>query len=133
MVFLLDEHLSSEVAGLCPARRAVALRDWRGGVLLGQSDHRLLEEAARDGLVFVTFDLATIPTLLQEMAAAGRNHAGVVFISSRSFAQNDHAAIASALNELHLAHQTDDWTNRVVFLRKPAVRLATKPELRAGT
>jgi hypothetical protein len=122
MVFLLDEHLSSEVAGLGPARLAVALRDWRGGVLLGQSDQRLLAEAASERLVFVTFDLATIPTLLQEMGAVGRNHAGVVFISSRSFAQNDHAGIASALHALHLAYQTEGWTNRVVFLRKANVR-----------
>ena len=118
MVFLLDEHLAPEVAGLCGADAAVALRDWRGGALLGQSDRRLLEEATRERMVLVTFDLATIPALLQEMAAAGQNHAGVVFVSSRSFAQNDCAGIAAALRALRHAHATDDWNNRAVFLQK---------------
>ena len=118
MLFLLDEHLSPEVARICPPSTAVALRDWRGGAMLGNTDGRLLEEAARERLVLVTFDLATIPALLQEMAASGRGHSGVVLISSRSFAQNDHAAIASSLQALLASIANDDWTNRVVFLQK---------------
>lgn len=116
--FLLDEHLSPEVAKLCQAGVAVALRDWLGGSMLGESDERLLGEAMADGLVLVTFDVATIPRLLQRMAIAGEDHGGVVFISSRSYSQNDVQGIATALQKLHASTSNDDGRNRVVFLRK---------------
>jgi hypothetical protein len=115
----LDEHLSPEVAKLCPSGAVVALRDWRDGRMLGESDERLLCAAMKDGLVLVTFDVATIPTLLQRMAIAGEKHGGVIFISSRSYSQNDLRGIASALTKLHASTGSDDWRNRVIFLRKP--------------
>ena len=87
--------------------------------MLGEADERLLNEALRDKLVLVTFDLATIPPLLQEMAVTGRNHGGVIFISSRSFPQNDLTGIASALKALHKSSGRTDWKNRAVFLSKP--------------
>jgi hypothetical protein len=42
----------------------------------------------------------------------------VVFISSKSFAQNDHSALAKALVELARGEFDTDWTNRVLFLSK---------------
>ena len=122
MKFLLDEHLSPGVAGICPPGMAVAFRDWRGGKMVGLDDHTLLAEAARDRLTLVTFDVATIPALLQEMAMVGESHQDVVFISSRSFAQNDLAAIAAALRQLHKSLGAESWTNRIVFLKRGAKR-----------
>jgi hypothetical protein len=66
----------------------------------------------------VTFDLNTIPAILSEMAVNQEEHAGVIFISSKSFAQNDHSSIARALVELARGELDADWTNRVVFLSK---------------
>lgn len=121
-MFLLDEHLSPEVADLCPEGVALALRDWRSGSMLGESDDRLLDEALKEGLILVTFDVATIPSLLQSMASAGEDHGGVVFVSSRSYVQNDVRGIAAALTALHQSLGAEDWRNRVVyrtfFLRK---------------
>lgn len=123
MTFLLDEHISPEVAEIGNAggdEFALPLSIWRDGAYLGQSDRHLLREAAGEGLVLVTFDLATIPVLLQELAIEGKNHAGVVFISSKSFAQNDSPGIAKALTNLRRLHGSQSWTNRVVFLSKSA-------------
>jgi hypothetical protein len=52
------------------------------------------------------------------MAVNQEEHAGVIFISSKSFAQNDHSSIARALVELARGELDADWTNRVVFLSK---------------
>ena len=121
-MFLLDEHLSPEVVRVAktlkPKFAVWTLHEWHSGLFVGQSDVRILREAAREGMVLVTFDVNTIPALLQEMAVAGENHAGVVFVSSKTFAQNDSAGIAAALVRLRQSHKSGDWTNRIVFLTK---------------
>ncbi|MEI6070349.1 MAG: DUF5615 family PIN-like protein [Verrucomicrobiae bacterium] len=121
-MFLLDEHMSPEIVPIARTLNArfavISLHGWCDGLLIGQNDERILREAAREKLTLVTFDVNTIPPLLQEMARAGEDHAGVVFVSSKSFAQNDSAGIAAALLRLWLASRRRDWTNRVVFLSK---------------
>ncbi len=87
--------------------------------MLGETDRRILQGARIAGLVLVTFDLATIPSLLQDMASSGDGHGGVVLISSRSCAQNDLRGIAKALNSLHQSLGSEACKNRIVFLRKP--------------
>lgn len=123
-MFLLDEHLSPEVVRIAKTLKAKfavqSLHEWRSGLFVGQSDARILREAAREEMVLVTFDVNTIPALLQEMAVAGENHAGVVFVSSKTFAQNDSAGIAVALVRLRQSRKSGDWTNRIVFLTKRA-------------
>ena len=124
IMFLLDEHLSPELARVAKALEAgfpvQSLHEWRSGLFVGQSDARILREALRDGAVLVTFDVNTIPALLQEMAVAEEGHAGVVFVSSKTFSQNDSAGIAAALIRLWRSNKTRDWTNRVIFLTKGA-------------
>jgi hypothetical protein len=66
----------------------------------------------------VTCDVNTIPEELREHAHAEKSHAGVVFLSSKSFIQKDHGSIAKALASLISKIAADDWTNRVVFLKK---------------
>jgi len=121
-MFLLDEHLSPEVVRIAKnlqGKFAVQLlHEWHSGIFVGQSDARILREAAREGMALVTFDVNTIPVLLQEMAVAGESHAGVVFVSSKTFAQNDSAGITAALLRLRQSHKSRDWTNRIVFLTK---------------
>jgi len=121
-MFLLDEHLSPEVVRIAKAMEpefpVQSLHKWRSGLCVGQSDARILREAAREGITLVTFDVNTIPALLQEMLVAGEEHAGVVFVSSKTFAQNDSAGIAAALIRLWHSNKTGDWSNRIVFLTK---------------
>jgi glycosyltransferase A (GT-A) superfamily protein (DUF2064 family) len=119
---LLDEHVWPGVAELIRRTRPTAhiesLHHHAGGSLMNTDDAVLLGEARRGGWMLVTFDVNTIPVLLRDMAVSGQEHGGVIFISSKSFAQNDHAGLAEALGELWLTDPDADWTNRVVFLSR---------------
>lgn len=117
--FLLDEHLSPEICrivqGQHPDIEMHSILTWRGGYLRAHNDEQVLAAAADAGLVLVTYDLRTIPPLLHQLAARSQNHAGVVFIDSRSCRPQDLTCIAAALVRLwHSAHDYD-WTNRISF------------------
>lgn len=116
--FLLDEHLSPKVAEICGEKCAISLHHWKNGALVGESDERILQAAAGEKFVLVTFDVNTIPSLLRDMAIQGESHTGVSFISTRSFAQNDSSGIASALLRLSENTKRESWLNRFVFLTK---------------
>lgn len=121
---LLDEHIFPGVAGmarkLAPGLPIESIHGWRDGRLLNQPDLRILREAAAARLTLVTFDVNTIPAIVGEMAEAEESHAGVVFVSIRTFAQNNYGALARALAAFWRKSKGEDWTNRVVFLQKVA-------------
>jgi len=117
---LLDEHIWPGVAELVkrqtPKAEAVSLHHYCAGRLMNVGDDEILTEARRGGWTLVTFDLNTIPRLLREKAVASEDHGGIIFISSKSFAQNDHAGLAQALSMVARAEAEKDWTNRAMFL-----------------
>lgn len=119
---LLDEHIYSGLAEIlraaAPELEVASLHAWRRGRLLNQSDSRILREAHEAGMTLVTFDVATIPPLLAEMAEMAEPHAGVIFVSTRTFAQNDYGALAQALLELWKNTKSEEWANRIVFLKR---------------
>jgi predicted nuclease of predicted toxin-antitoxin system len=119
---LLDEHiwpgLASMVKLTLPAADVESIHTFSGGRFLNCDDAEILREARRAGRILVTFDVNTIPALLHEMAAAEELHSGVIFISAKSFAQNDHQGLALALAGLLRDETSADWTNRVMFLHK---------------
>ena len=122
MNLLLDEHIwlgvASIIRPMLPLAKVESLHDFCGGRLMNCDDGVILRECQRKKWILVTFDLNTIPAILSEMAVNQEEHAGVIFISSKSFAQNDHSSIARALAELARGELDADWTNRVVFLSK---------------
>lgn len=122
MKLLLDEHIWPGAAELVtkalPTAEVVSLHDYGGGNLLNTTDDEILAEAHRGGWTLVTFDLNTIPRLLGEMAVANEDHSGVIFVSSKSFAQNEHARLSQALVFLLRSETAADWTNRVMFLTR---------------
>lgn len=81
-------------------------------------DDEILLKAHRGGWTLVTFDLNTIPRLLSEKALVSEDHGGIIFISSKSFAQNDYADLAQALSLVARSEAEKDWTNRVMFLSR---------------
>ncbi len=119
---LLDEHLSPAIAG--GLRRAgkspVAhgLAEWENGRFLGMSDEAILEEAVAQKRTLVTYDLKTIPPLLKAWMEAGRNHGGVIFVDHKTIPASDFGALIRALHKLAQSTARDEWTNRVVFLRR---------------
>lgn len=119
---LLDEHLFPGIAemtrDLAPALKVDSIHGWREGRLVNQPDSRILREAFEARLTLVTFDVNTIPGVLSEMAELEKSHSGVIFVSTRAFAQNDYGGLARALADIWKRSQNDVWTNRVVFLQK---------------
>jgi hypothetical protein len=119
---LLDEHIWPGVAAivrdLLPQVQVESIHDFCGGRLMNCEDGIILRECLNGNWILVTFDVNTIPAILGEMAVTQEDHSGVVFISSKSFAQNDHSALAKALVELARGEFDADWTNRVLFLSK---------------
>lgn len=81
MRVFLDAHISGR-------RVATALRGEGHDVraadeerdLDGTSDEELLALAATEGRVFVTFDVADFPRIVQRWAAGGRAHAGCAIV-----------------------------------------------------
>ncbi len=123
MKLLLDEHVWPGVASLVkkmlPSAQIESMHDFADGRLMNCDDGVVLDEACRAGCILVTFDVNTIPALLRDKAIAQDCHAGVIFVSSKSFPQNDHPGLARALAEVVRAESKAVWTNRVVFLTKP--------------
>jgi hypothetical protein len=56
--------------------------------LIGQSDEDLLIEATRQGRILVTLDLGDFAVIDLAWKAAGRSHAGLLYISTARFALN---------------------------------------------
>lgn len=116
--YLLDEHISPEVARGVSASRAripiVSLAKWQGGGYLGVNDRVLLRAAAEHSFTLVTYDLRTIPPLLYEWGQAGISHGGVVFVDERSIAPNDIGGLVRALAGLWESEKTFDWQDRLV-------------------
>lgn len=122
MKLLLDEHVSPAVAkivgNISPDIEIVSIHDWRNGQFINQPDERILRAAAIEGFVLVSFDVNTIPPVISEFAISGESHAGVIFVSIRTFAQNDVKGLARALVELVFRHGRESWVNRVDFLTR---------------
>jgi hypothetical protein len=76
----------------------------------------------------VTFSVHSIPPLLREKAMVKENHSGVIFISSKSFAENDHGGLTQALASIPQAEAEADRANRIMFLsRTDALKCIPNP------
>jgi len=119
---LTDEHISPAVARQAPSRcrgiKIQAIHNWQGGHFLSASDEVVLREANKQKLTLVTFDLKTIPPLLRLWAEQGIDHAGVVLVDERTFAQNDIGGLIPGLCAVWKAERDSVWANRVVYLRR---------------
>ena len=123
--FLLDEQLTprivAEMARHRPDIPVVSLQSWEGGRLRGLDDPRLLTTARERGLTLFTYDQRTIAPLLRSWADQGISHAGVVFASRSVFRSNDIGGLVRALSHLWDIERYLDWTDRVIYLRRPPV------------
>ena len=117
--FLLDEHISPTVCSIVHERRSQisieSLLEWRDGSLRGKDDHIVPTTAAEAGFTLATYDLRTIPALLQAWAAKGLRHQGVIFIDERTCRPQDFAEIADALIRIWDDLGTFEWSDRVAF------------------
>jgi len=119
---LLDEHISPRVADglrrLLPSLSVSAMAQWEEGSMMGQQDAACLEQAAAQGLTFVTYDRRTIPPVLKMWAETGRKHGGVVFVDEKTISPADIGGLVRALAELAAATSEWEWVDRISFLRR---------------
>jgi hypothetical protein len=118
---LLDENISPVVADQVSSRRPdISISDvlhWPAGSLENQPDELVLRAATEAGLTLVTYDVTTIRPLVMEWHAAGRVHAGVIFINRRTIASNDFGGLIRAIERFWDIEHLQDWTNRTDYLR----------------
>ena len=117
--FLLDEHISPVVCSIVHTRRSKvpieSVLEWQAWSFRGKADRILLAAAAASCHTLVTYDLRTIPLLLQGWAAQGLSHHGVIFIDERTCQPQNFAEIADALIRIWDDMATFDWKDRVAF------------------
>ncbi len=119
MRLLLDAHVSGR-------RIARALREQGHEVrsadeeraLDGWEDDRLLELAAREGRIMVTFNVKDFARLVSEWAGAGTHHAGCLMIVGI-----DHGEFGLALRVIAAALEVrpdqGSWTDHSAWAREP--------------
>ncbi|MFN8634075.1 MAG: DUF5615 family PIN-like protein [Chloroflexota bacterium] len=120
---ILDENISPVIAEQVSLRRPdipiQSIFHWRGGALVMQRDHLILQAAAEDGLTLVTYDVSTIRPLVAEWGIVGTTHAGVIFIDERTIRSNDFGGLVTAIERLWSRQHHQDWTNYTQFLDRP--------------
>jgi len=120
LAYLLDENISpvvaEQVASKNPQITVRSVYRWRGGEFVEQTDARVLRAAVQEQLTLVTYDLKTIPPLLQEFAVDNEMHAGVLFVDDASIRGNDFGSLVKALLAHWQRYAGEEWSNRVAFL-----------------
>lgn len=94
--------LSGVVAEQLRARGIGAVAVVEEAALVGTADEDLLAHAMTQQRVLVTANIGDFAAIATDWRAAGRDHAGVVYVTNRSFAQDRSfvGAIVSALTAL---------------------------------
>jgi hypothetical protein len=119
---LLDIHIkpvvATEVLRARPECPIASLLRWRDGVFRSATDAEILEAAHRDAMTLVTYDQRTIPLLLRGWALRGFSHGGVVFVDGKTMRTDHVGSQVRGLTTLWDAHQHEDWTNIVHYLRQ---------------
>lgn len=104
--FRLDNHLSPTVARALRDRGhdVVALQEAPRSVR-ELSDELLLDQAAHEERVFVTYNVRDFVHLHRSYLAAGRSHSGIAVISYRTIRQDDIGGQIRALEAILVRHR----------------------------
>ena len=118
MRLLLDAHVSGTRIGavLADCGHDVRALD-QEPALEGIGDENVLELAAGDGRILVTFDVADFPVIAREWAQSSRDHAGLLLVYG--FTQRQFGPVSKAILA-ELARQPEDvnWRNRTVIVSR---------------
>lgn len=113
---LLDAHVSgTKIGGVLRNREydVFALDEHR--VLDGLDDGKVLELAAREGRIVVTFNVRDFVPLLQEWGSSGTSHNGCVLLEG--IRQNEFGVIIHGLRQcLSDRPRREDWLDITVIL-----------------
>lgn len=97
--FLLDAHISPVVAEIL-AKDGVDVRAVAGSPLAAAEDDELLELAAKEARLFVTYDNATVPATAADLLNHGLEILGIVYVSMATIPSRDFSRLAKALKRL---------------------------------
>src|SRR5438105_395556 len=115
--YLLDAHLCKDlpqlVVSLRPGIQITGIVDWHNGIHLNADDDVILVHAHREQLTLVTYDRATIPTIVTRFAESGNDHGGVIFIDNQTISQKDIGGLAWSLIAHWDERHTWPWINRI--------------------
>jgi predicted nuclease of predicted toxin-antitoxin system len=97
--FLLDAHISPVVAEIL-AKDGFDVRAVAASPLSGAEDDELLQLAANDKRLFITYDNATVPATAAELLQQGMEVPAIIYVSMATIPSNDFSGLAKALKRL---------------------------------
>jgi hypothetical protein len=116
---LLDEMLSADIAVQLGKRGHDVIAVVADPGLVGLPDDQILAEAATNGRALVTGNIKDFIPLDAQYKTAGRQHAGLILVSTKTFPQ-DRTLLSTLTDALDLLLSTAGGIgpDRVVFLRR---------------
>ncbi|HVQ90783.1 MAG TPA: DUF5615 family PIN-like protein [Mycobacteriales bacterium] len=116
---LLDEMLSDDIADQLHKRSHDVLAVVADTAFVGLPDDQILARSAAMGRALVTVNIKDFMPLDAEYKASGRQHAGLIFISTKTFSQDRSftGAVVDALAAL-LIRPDGVGPDRVAFLAR---------------
>ena len=120
---MLDSHIPAAVITALrkghPGLDVQHLARWRGGDLLEAQDADILAACAEESRVWITYDLATVPSLLTRLASEGQEHAGVFLVDDATIPPEEIGRLAAAISDLIREIGEADTRNLVRFVQRP--------------
>lgn len=119
MRLFLDAHISGpRIARVLRERRHDVRAADEGRELDGLGGEQLLELAAADGRLMITFDVKDFTVIARRWAEAGRAHAGLGIVVGID--HGEFGAILDALSrELDARPAESDWSDLTLFIARP--------------
>jgi Domain of unknown function (DUF5615) len=112
--FLADEDIRPGVIQALRSREpAIDILDVKSAGLKGAKDPALLEIAAEQGRILITYDRNTMTRHFWEYLAAGKSSPGVFIVPQRRSAIGE---ITEWLLLVWTASQAEEWCNQIVFI-----------------
>lgn len=122
MTLLLDEMIGPRVARELGDRGIDVVAVVERSDLRALPDDAVLEIAREEGRILVTSNVGDFARLHQQWLAEGRQHAGIVMVTTQTFPQN-RGFVGALVNALQAAAEagTLPGAGEVVYLRASAV------------
>ncbi len=116
---LLDEMLSGAIAEQLRAQDVDTVAVVEHLQLVGTPDEELLVHAAGQGRVLVTANVADFAAIATDWRAAGREHAGLVYVTSQAF-RRDRSFVGAIVSSLVTLHDSGTFPGpgTEIFLRR---------------
>jgi len=112
--FLADENLDSDILdGLLAREPTIDIVDVKTAGLRGTQDPDLLELAAQQARIIVTYDRRTMPRHFRERIAAGKPAPGVFILPQHANAIGE---IIEWLLLVWSGSRAEEWHGQIVFL-----------------